>query len=63
MVVTMQARLSQQAMRQGKTISNELFVDSSNVDFFDTNSNNIENDYRWVSPKLSFFSNFFVQQV
>ncbi|KAK4878078.1 hypothetical protein RN001_010584 [Aquatica leii] len=47
MVVTMHARLSQQAMRQGKTLDNEIFTDSSTVDFYDTNSNNVENDYRF----------------
>lgn len=46
MVVTMHARLSQQAMRQGKTLEDEVFTDSSNTDFYDTNVNNVDNDYR-----------------
>lgn len=46
MVVTMHARLSQQAMRQGKTLDDEVFTDSSNADFYDTNANNVDNDYR-----------------
>lgn len=46
MVVTMHARLSQQAMRQGKTLDNEIFTDSSSVDFYDPNSNSVDNDYR-----------------
>lgn len=46
MVVTMQARLSQQAMRQGKALDDECFTDSSTVDFYDTNVNNSDNDYR-----------------
>ncbi|XP_031332031.1 uncharacterized protein LOC116162536 isoform X2 [Photinus pyralis] len=45
MVVTMHARLSQQAMRQGKTLDNELFTDHSSADFYDTNANSVENDY------------------
>lgn len=44
MVVTMHARLSQQAMRQGKTLDNEIFTDGQNVDFYDANP--IDNDYR-----------------
>lgn len=54
MVVTMQARLSQQAMRQGKTLDNELFTDSSNVDFCDPNANSVDVDYRSVF-KYSYF--------
>ncbi|KAK5638850.1 hypothetical protein RI129_013145 [Pyrocoelia pectoralis] len=47
MVVTMHARLSQQAMRQGKTLDNEIFTDNSSVDFYDPNANSVENDYRF----------------
>lgn len=53
MVVTMQARLSQQAMRQGKTLEDEVFTDSSNADFYDTNANNVDNDYRSVTMTTS----------
>lgn len=45
MVVTMHARLSQQAMRQGKTLDNEIFTDGQNVDFHDSNP---DSDYRFV---------------
>ncbi|XP_025834885.1 WD repeat-containing protein 62 isoform X3 [Agrilus planipennis] len=46
MVVSMHARLSQQAMRQGKTLDNEIFTDSSSVDFYDANAN-MDSDYRF----------------
>lgn len=45
MVVTMHARLSQQAMRQRKILDDEVFTDSSNADFYDTNANNDDNNY------------------
>ncbi|KAF5307413.1 hypothetical protein FQR65_LT06927 [Abscondita terminalis] len=47
MVVTMHARLCQQAMRQGKTLDTETFVPSSTVDFANTNTINAENNYRF----------------
>lgn len=46
MAVTMHARLSQQAMRQGKTLDDEVFTDSSSYDFYETNVNNVDNNYR-----------------
>lgn len=45
MVITMQARLSQQAMRQGKMLETELFNDSTNFDLYDGNSN-VDTNYR-----------------
>ncbi|KRT85576.1 WD40 domain-containing protein, partial [Oryctes borbonicus] len=51
MVVTMHARLSQQAMRQGKTLDNEIFSDGQNVDLYDTNEG-IDNDYRFSIGQL-----------
>lgn len=35
MVVTMQTRLSQQAMRQGKFLESELFNDSYSLDLYE----------------------------
>lgn len=52
MIVTMHARLSQQAMRQGKTLGDELFVDSSTVDFLEQSNSPTENDYRYVLKLL-----------
>lgn len=49
MVVTMHARLSQQAMRQGKTLNNEIFSDIS--DFNEPNA--IESDHRSVKIILN----------
>lgn len=46
MSVTMQARLSQQAMRQGKTVDNELFSDGPAMDTYDPNANAVDADYR-----------------
>lgn len=46
MVVTMQARLSQQAMRQGKTPDNELFS------YMDPNANDPDADYRLSASTL-----------
>lgn len=46
MVVTMHARLSQQAMRQGKQLENEMFSDGSTFDFYDGNSNTVDANYR-----------------
>ena len=54
MVVTMHARLSQQAMRQGKTLGDELFVDSNTVDFLEQSNSPTENDYRYVLKLLDF---------
>lgn len=39
-------------MRQGKTIDDEVFTDSSNTDFYDTNANNVDNDYRFSIGQL-----------
>lgn len=45
MVITMQARLSQQAMRQGKMLETELFNDSTNFDLYEGNTN-MDTNYR-----------------
>lgn len=47
MVVTMHARLSQQAMRQGKQLENEVFSDSSTFDFYD-GTTSVDTNYRYV---------------
>lgn len=47
MIVTMQARLSQQAMRQGKSLDNEIFSDGhGSMDFYEPNANSVEADYK-----------------
>lgn len=46
MVVTMHARLSQQAMRQGKQLEQEVFSDSSTFDFYDGINNTVDTNYR-----------------
>lgn len=46
MVVTMHARLSQQAMRQGKQLESEVFSDGSTFDFYDGSSNTVDANYR-----------------
>ncbi|VEN46372.1 unnamed protein product [Callosobruchus maculatus] len=51
MVVTMHARLSQQAMRQGKQLENEVFSDSSNFDFYE-GTNAIDVNYRFSIGQL-----------
>nr|CAI5844427.1 unnamed protein product [Callosobruchus analis] len=51
MVVTMHARLSQQAMRQGKQLENEVFSDSSNFDFYE-GTNTIDVNYRFSIGQL-----------
>ncbi|XP_017782013.1 PREDICTED: WD repeat-containing protein 62 isoform X2 [Nicrophorus vespilloides] len=52
MVITMHARLSQQAMRQGKTLDHEIFSDNSNVDFYEPNNSGVDNDYRFSIGQL-----------
>lgn len=42
----MHARLSQQAMRQGKTLDDGIFSDSA-ADFYDQNSNSVDGNYRF----------------
>ncbi|KAI4454792.1 wd repeat domain 62 isoform g [Holotrichia oblita] len=49
MVVTMHARLSQQAMRQGKTLDNEIFSDGQG-DLSEPNP--VDNDYRFNIGQL-----------
>ncbi|XP_074041740.1 WD repeat domain 62 isoform X2 [Leptinotarsa decemlineata] len=51
MVVTMHARLSQQAMRQGKQLEQEMFSDSSTFDFYD-GVNTIDTNYRFSIGQL-----------
>ncbi|KAJ8969563.1 hypothetical protein NQ314_001684 [Rhamnusium bicolor] len=46
MVITMHARLSQQAMRQGKQLESEVFSDGSTFDFYDGNTPAIDANYR-----------------
>lgn len=46
MVVTMHARLNQQALRRGKPVDNEIFVDRSNVDFYSSNTGSADGHYR-----------------
>lgn len=47
MVVTMHARLSQQAMRHGRRLdSDDMFSDSKNIDFYDGNSA-VDVNYRY----------------
>ncbi|CAH1956634.1 unnamed protein product [Acanthoscelides obtectus] len=51
MVVTMHARLSQQAMRQGKRVENEVFSDSSTFDFYE-GTNTLDVNYRFSIGQL-----------
>ncbi|XP_072381663.1 mitogen-activated protein kinase-binding protein 1 isoform X2 [Diabrotica undecimpunctata] len=51
MVVTMHARLSQQAMRQGKQLEQEVFSDSSTFDFYE-GVNNVDTNYRFSIGQL-----------
>lgn len=47
MVVTMHARLGQQAMRHGRRLdSDEMFSDNNTLDFYDGN-NAVDVNYRW----------------
>lgn len=46
MAVTMHARLSQQAMRQGKALDDEVYTDSSSYDFYETNVSSVNNNYK-----------------
>lgn len=52
MVVTMHARLSQQAMRQGKQLESEVFSDGSTFDFYDGSSNTVDANYRFSIGQL-----------
>ncbi|CAH1107787.1 unnamed protein product, partial [Psylliodes chrysocephalus] len=52
MVVTMHARLSQQAMRQGKQLEQEVFSDSSTFDFYDGINNTVDTNYRFSIGQL-----------
>ncbi|XP_030764315.1 uncharacterized protein LOC115888674 [Sitophilus oryzae] len=51
MVITMQARLSQQAMRQGKMLESEMFNENSNFDIYEGISN-IDANYRFSIGQL-----------
>ncbi|CAG9861239.1 unnamed protein product [Phyllotreta striolata] len=51
MVVTMHARLSQQAMRQGKQLEQEVFSDGSTFDFYE-GINTVDNNYRFSIGQL-----------
>ncbi|KAJ8956105.1 hypothetical protein NQ318_016559 [Aromia moschata] len=51
MVVTMHARLSQQAMRQGKQLESEVFSDGSTFDFYD-GSSAVDANYRFSIGQL-----------
>lgn len=57
MVITMRARLSQQAMRQGKTLERceENFVDGSIYDFYEeTNNTTVDSNYRYNNSYLKY---------
>lgn len=56
MVVTMRTRLSQQAMRQGKPLDNEVFTDSTQVDFCDPNANSFDPDYKFSVSALPYWA-------
>ncbi|XP_060533650.1 mitogen-activated protein kinase-binding protein 1 isoform X2 [Cylas formicarius] len=51
MMITMHARLSQQAMRQGKSLESEVFNDSTNFDFYDGKAT-AEGGYRFSIGQL-----------
>ncbi|XP_056630117.1 mitogen-activated protein kinase-binding protein 1 isoform X3 [Diorhabda sublineata] len=51
MVVTMHARLSQQAIRQGKQLEQEVFSDGSTFDFYD-GINTVDTNYRFSIGQL-----------
>lgn len=39
-------------MRQGRTLEDDAFTDSSSYDFYDTNANNVDNNYRFSVGQL-----------